>query len=76
MLAGVIIAAQLLWPELPTGIPWLSKGRLRPLHANAAIFAFGGSVRRHLLLLRRAGNLPRASSPTALPPSPLGAGRR
>ncbi|MDH5579944.1 MAG: cytochrome-c oxidase, cbb3-type subunit I [Betaproteobacteria bacterium] len=44
MLVGVIIAAQLLWPELNLGIPWLSYGRLRPLHTNAVIFAFGGSA--------------------------------
>ncbi|MBL0089213.1 MAG: cytochrome-c oxidase, cbb3-type subunit I [Ideonella sp.] len=44
MLVGVIIAAQLAWPELNMGIPWLSYGRLRPLHTNAVIFAFGGSV--------------------------------
>src|SRR3990172_203856 len=42
MLVGVIIAAQLLWPELNLDIPWLSYGRLRPLHTNAVIFAFGG----------------------------------
>jgi cytochrome c oxidase cbb3-type subunit I len=41
MLVGVIIAAQLIWPELNFG-PWLSYGRLRPLHTNAVIFAFGG----------------------------------
>ena len=43
MLVGVFIAAQLYWPELGYGIPWLSYGRLRPLHTNAVIFAFGGS---------------------------------
>ena len=42
MLVGVIIAAQLTWPQLNLGIPWLSYGRLRPLHTNAVIFAFGG----------------------------------
>jgi cytochrome c oxidase cbb3-type subunit 1 len=42
MLVGVIIAAQLLWPELNLDVPWLSYGRLRPLHTNAVIFAFGG----------------------------------
>jgi len=42
MLVGVIIAAQLAWPDLIPGIPWLSYGRLRPLHTNAVIFAFGG----------------------------------
>ncbi len=41
MLVGVIIAAQLIWPELNFG-PWLTYGRLRPLHTNAVIFAFGG----------------------------------
>src|SRR5512133_722671 len=42
MLVGVIIAAQLAWPELNLGISFLSFGRLRPLHTNAVIFAFGG----------------------------------
>src|SRR4029079_1502730 len=41
MLVGVVIAAQLLWPELNLA-PWFSYGRLRPLHTNAVIFAFGG----------------------------------
>ena len=44
MAVGVLIAAQLLWPDLGGGIPWLSYGRLRPLHTNAVIFAFGGSA--------------------------------
>jgi len=44
MLVGVIIAAQLALPELTDGISWLSYGRLRPLHTNAVIFAFGGSA--------------------------------
>jgi cytochrome c oxidase cbb3-type subunit 1 len=44
MLVGVVIAAQLYWPTLGHGIPWLSYGRLRPLHTNAVIFAFGGSA--------------------------------
>src|SRR4051794_32023705 len=42
MSVGALIAAQLAWPELNFGIPWLSYGRLRPLHTNAVIFAFGG----------------------------------
>ncbi len=42
MLVGVIIAAQLVWPALNFDIPYLSFGRLRPLHTNAVIFAFGG----------------------------------
>ena len=43
MLVGLILAAQLIWPDLTFGIEWLSYGRLRPLHTNAVIFAFGGS---------------------------------
>jgi cytochrome c oxidase cbb3-type subunit I len=42
MLVGVIIAAELIWPDMTLGISWLSFGRLRPLHTNAVIFAFGG----------------------------------
>jgi cytochrome c oxidase cbb3-type subunit I len=42
MAAGVFIASQLAWPELNFGIPWLTYSRLRPLHTNAVIFAFGG----------------------------------
>jgi len=42
MLVGVFIAAQMAWPALNFDLPWLSFGRLRPLHTNAAIFAFGG----------------------------------
>ncbi len=44
MLVGVYIAAELYWPQLGFGVPWLSYGRLRPLHTNAVIFAFGGSA--------------------------------
>jgi len=44
MLVGVIIAAQLFWPDLTYGIEYLTYGRLRPLHTNAVIFAFGGSA--------------------------------
>ena len=44
MAVGVLIAAQLYWPALNFDLPWLSYGRLRPLHTNAVIFAFGGSA--------------------------------
>src|SRR5512138_1572475 len=44
MLVGVFIAAQLMFPDMTYGISWLSYGRLRPLHTNAVIFAFGGSA--------------------------------
>ena len=42
MLVGCLIAAQLFWPSLNFDIPWLTFSRLRPLHTNAVIFAFGG----------------------------------
>ena len=42
MAVGVLIAAQLYWPALNFDTPWLTYSRLRPLHTNAAIFAFGG----------------------------------
>jgi cytochrome c oxidase cbb3-type subunit 1 len=42
MSVGVLIASQLAWPVLNFDIPWLTFGRLRPLHTNAVIFAFGG----------------------------------
>jgi len=42
MLVGVVIAGQLVWPALNFDTAWLSFGRLRPLHTNAVIFAFGG----------------------------------
>ena len=42
MAVGVVIAAQLAWPALNFDLPWFSYGRLRPLHTNAVIFAFGG----------------------------------
>jgi cytochrome c oxidase cbb3-type subunit I len=44
MLVGVWIAAELIWPNLNFGLAFLSYGRLRPLHTNAVIFAFGGSA--------------------------------
>ncbi len=42
MLVGVFIAAQLAWPVLNFDTPWITFSRLRPLHTNAVVFAFGG----------------------------------
>jgi len=42
MAVGLLIAAQLAWPALNFDTAWLTYGRLRPLHTNAVIFAFGG----------------------------------
>ena len=44
MTVGVLIAAQLIWPALNFDTPWLTYSRLRPLHTNAVIFAFGTSA--------------------------------
>jgi len=44
MLLGVVIASQLSFWQMNFGIPWLTFGRLRPLHTNAAIFAFVGNM--------------------------------
>ena len=43
-LAGLFIALELVLPGLSGGVPFLSFGRLRPLHTNAAIFAFAGNA--------------------------------
>ena len=44
MLVGVLIATQLFSPELNFNIPFLTFGRIRPLHTNAVIFAFVGNA--------------------------------
>ncbi len=44
MLIGVIIAFELVFPELNLGIPYTTFGRLRPIHTNAVIFAFVGNA--------------------------------
>ena len=44
VLFGVFIALQLAFPALNFGIPYTTFGRLRPLHTNAAIFAFVGNM--------------------------------
>jgi len=44
MLVGLIIALQLANPAFNLGLPWVSFGRLRPLHTNAVIFAFAGNA--------------------------------
>ncbi|MFN3872150.1 MAG: cytochrome-c oxidase, cbb3-type subunit I [Ignavibacterium sp.] len=44
MLVGLLIATQLFAPELNFSIPFLTFGRIRPLHTNAVIFAFVGNA--------------------------------
>ncbi|MDB6145358.1 MAG: cbb3-type cytochrome c oxidase subunit [Pseudomonas sp.] len=44
MSMGVFLAAQLVWPELSFDLPWTTFGRLRPVHTNLVIFAFGGGA--------------------------------
>jgi cytochrome c oxidase cbb3-type subunit I/II len=44
LLVGVLIATQLVWWQANLGTSWLGFGRIRPLHTNAAIFAFVGNM--------------------------------
>src|SRR5215213_7914512 len=41
---GIYAALELAFPALNFDLPWLSFGRIRPLHTSAVIFAFGGNV--------------------------------
>ena len=43
-LVGIYIALEMAYPKLNFGLPWITFGRLRPLHTNAAIFAFAGNA--------------------------------
>ncbi len=43
-LAGLLVALLLVLPKMFEGLQWLTFGRLRPLHTNAAIFAFAGNA--------------------------------
>jgi len=44
MLVGILIATQLFAPAFNFNIPFLTFGRIRPLHTNAVIFAFVGNA--------------------------------
>ena len=44
LLLGITIAFQLANWKLNLGLPWTTFGRLRPLHTNAAVFAFCGNA--------------------------------
>ncbi len=44
MLVGVYIASELAWPALNLDIPYITFGRLRPVHTTLVIFGFGGSA--------------------------------
>lgn len=44
MLFGVTIAFQMAYWKLNLNLQWMTFGRLRPLHTNAAIFAFCGNA--------------------------------
>jgi cytochrome c oxidase cbb3-type subunit 1 len=44
MLIGMYAAAELTWPGLNLGIPWLTFSHIRPDHTFGVIFAFGGSA--------------------------------
>ncbi|HTO17309.1 MAG TPA: cytochrome-c oxidase, cbb3-type subunit I [Edaphocola sp.] len=44
MLVGVYAALEIAFPGLNFGIPYITFGRLRPIHTNAVIFAFVGNA--------------------------------
>lgn len=44
MTVGMLIALQLVWPELNFMTQYSTFGRIRPLHTNAVIFAFVGNA--------------------------------
>jgi cytochrome c oxidase cbb3-type subunit I/II len=44
LIVGLWTASALAWHEVNLDIPYLSFGRLRPLHTNAVIFAFVGNM--------------------------------
>jgi cytochrome c oxidase cbb3-type subunit I len=44
MLAGALAAAELVWPFLDLGHPWLTFGRMRTFHTNIVVFGFGVSA--------------------------------
>jgi cytochrome c oxidase cbb3-type subunit I/II len=44
MLVGLLAASELAFWQVNGGIPWLTFGRIRPLHTNAVIFAFAGNA--------------------------------
>jgi hypothetical protein len=76
-LVGVVIAIQLAFPAANLGLSFTSFGRLRPLHTNAAIFAFAGNAifAGDLLLnaeVVQGADVQRPAQPT----STSGAGRR
>ena len=43
-LVGIVVALQLTYWKFNFDTSWLTFGRLRPLHTNAAIFAFAGNA--------------------------------
>ena len=44
MLVGVYIASELAYPVMNLDIPYITFGRLRPVHTTLVIFGFGGSA--------------------------------
>jgi len=40
MLVGVLASFQFIWPDWASGIPYLSYGRIRPIHTNGTLFGW------------------------------------
>ncbi|KKO93017.1 bifunctional cbb3-type cytochrome c oxidase subunit I/II [Sphingobacterium sp. Ag1] len=43
MTIGLLVATQLVWPQMNFGLQFTTFGRVRPVHTNAVIFAFVGN---------------------------------
>ena len=69
MAIGVYAAAEMVWPSLNFGVPWLTFSRIRPAHTFGVIFAFGGSalIGTCYYIVQRTGHtrLAWAGSPTS-----------
>jgi cytochrome c oxidase cbb3-type subunit I len=67
MAVGVYAAAEMAWPSLNFGVPWLTFSRIRPDHTFGVIFAFGGSALMGTCyyVVQRTGHTRLAFSPLA-----------
>ena len=75
MSIGVFIASQLAWPSLNFDTPWLTFSRLRPLHTNAVIFAFGACFATSYYIVQRTC-LRQGCSHLIWPGLPFGVGKQ
>ena len=74
MSIGVYAAAEMVWPSLNFGVPWLTFSRIRPDHTFGVIFAFGGSALMVLATTSSSEPATRDSHWAGSPTSPSGDG--